>query len=34
MAPMTGIPLPPAYLEFESERLENGIGYMTLLKKA
>ena len=28
MAPMTGIPLPPAYLEFESERLENGIGYI------
>jgi carboxyl-terminal processing protease len=27
-APMAGIPLPPAYLEFESGRLENGIGYM------
>jgi len=28
MAPMAGISLPPAYLEFESGRLENGIGYM------
>jgi carboxyl-terminal processing protease len=28
MAPMAGIPLPPAYLEFESGRLENGIGYI------
>jgi len=28
MAPMQGIPLPPAYLEFQSERMENGIGYI------
>jgi C-terminal processing protease CtpA/Prc len=27
-APMAGMPLPPAYLEFESWRLDNGIGYM------
>jgi carboxyl-terminal processing protease len=25
---MTGTPLPPAYLEFESKQLENGIGYI------
>lgn len=28
MAPMEGIALPPAYLEFESRRMENGIGYI------
>jgi C-terminal peptidase prc len=28
MAPMAGIPLPASYLEFESRRLENGIGYI------
>ncbi|MEE8568428.1 MAG: S41 family peptidase [Anaerolineales bacterium] len=28
IAPMEGIALPPAYLEFESGRLENGIGYI------
>jgi len=28
MAPFAGIPLPPAYLEFESGRLESGIGYI------
>jgi len=28
IAPFAGIPLPPAYLEFESGRLENGIGYI------
>jgi carboxyl-terminal processing protease len=28
MAPMEGISLPPTYLEFESGRLENGIGYI------
>jgi carboxyl-terminal processing protease len=28
MATMEGIALPPAYLEFESRRMENGIGYI------
>jgi C-terminal peptidase prc len=28
MAPMAGIPLPASYLEFESERLEDDVGYI------